>query len=122
MRYFSKMPNWTAMLHKMVAGPCGKALLARFGVTTIPALVLLDSNGRVICTDACIRLAADPTGIGFPWQAPAGARRRTPTVDFAVGPAEAPSARSYQAPSLPTSWHNNAWALPPGALRLPRPT
>jgi hypothetical protein len=122
MWYFSKMPNWTAMLHKMAAGPCQKALLARFGMTTILALVLLGGNGRVICTNACFRLAADPTGIGFPWQAPAGARRRTPTVDFAVGPAEAPSARSDQAPSQPTSWHNNGWALPPGTLHLPRLT
>jgi hypothetical protein len=121
MQYFSKMPNWTAMPHKMVAGPCGKALLARFGVTTIPALVLLDGNGWVICTDARIRLAADPIGIGFPWQALAGARRRIPTVDFAVGPAEAPSTRSDQALSQPTSRHNNAWALPPGALCPPRP-
>ncbi len=122
MRYFSKMPIWTVMPHKMVAGPCGKALLARFGVTTIPALVLLDGNGRVIYTVASIYLAVNPTGIGFPWQAPAGARRRTPTVDFAVGPAEAPSARSDREPSQPTSRHNNAWALPPGTLRPPRPT
>ena len=72
MRYFYKMPRWTAMPHDTSVGPRGKALLARFSVTTIPALVLLDGNGRVICTDACIRLAADPTGLGFPWPAPTG--------------------------------------------------
>ncbi len=48
MQYFYKMPRWTAMLHATAAGTLGKALLARFGVTTIPALVLLDSNGQVI--------------------------------------------------------------------------
>ena len=55
-------------------------------MTTIPALVLLDGNGRVICTDARVRLAVDPTGLGFPWPAPAGPRRKKPTVAFAVGP------------------------------------
>jgi hypothetical protein len=57
MQYFYKMLRWTAMPHATAAGPLGKALLARFGVTTIPALVLLDSNGQVICTNARIRLA-----------------------------------------------------------------
>jgi hypothetical protein len=123
MQYFYKMPNWTAMLHAMVAGLCGKALLARFGMTTIPALILLDGDGRVICTNACIRLAADPTGLGFPWRAPAGARRLTPTVDFAVGPAKAPSAVSDQALSQPAPHrHKSAWVLPPGALRPHWPT
>ena len=85
-RYFYNMPRWDAMPHDAVAGPCGKALVERFGVTTIPALVLLDGNGRVICTDARVRLAVDPTGLGFPWPAPAGPRRKKPTVAFAVGP------------------------------------
>ncbi len=97
MRYFSKMPHWTVMPHKMAVGPGGMALLARFGMTNIPALVLLNGNGRVICTDAHIRLATEPTGIGFPWQALAGARCRTPTVYFAVGPAKAPSTHSDRA-------------------------
>jgi hypothetical protein len=66
MWYFYTMPRWTAMPHATAAGPCGKALLAKFGVTTILALVLLDGNGRVICTDARVCLAADPTGLGFP--------------------------------------------------------
>ena len=74
------------MPHDATAGPRGKALMERFGVTTIPALILLDGNGRVICTDARIRLAADPTGLRFPWPAPAGPRRKKPTVAFAVGP------------------------------------
>jgi hypothetical protein len=123
MRYFNTMPWWTAMPHATAAGPCGKALLAKFGVTTIPALVLLDDNGRVICTDARVRLAADSTGLGFLWRAPAGTRCLNPTVDFAMGPAEAPSAVGDQAPSQPESlWHKSAGALPPGALRPHRPT
>jgi hypothetical protein len=122
-RYFYTMPRWTAMPHAKLAGPRGKALLAKFGVTTIPALVLLDGDGRVICTDAHVHLAADPTGLGFPWQAPAGTRRLNPIVDFAMGPAEAPSAVGDQAPSQPASLrHKSAGALPPGALRPHRPT
>ncbi len=123
MRYFSKMPRWTAMPHATAAGPQGKALLAKFGMTTIPALVLLDGNGRVICTDARVCLAADPTCLGFPWQAPAGTRCRNPTVDSAMGHAEAPSAVGDQAPSQPASlWHKSAGALLPGALRPHRLT
>ncbi len=109
------------MPHATAAGPRGKALLAKFGVTTIPALILLDNDGRVICTDNRVRLAADPTGLGFPWQAPAGTRRLNPTVDFAMGPAEAPSVVGDRAPSQPASLrHKSAGALPPGALRLHR--
>jgi hypothetical protein len=34
------------------------ALMAKFGITTIPALVLLDEHGRVICTEeaGCVAL------------------------------------------------------------------
>jgi hypothetical protein len=67
MRYFYTMPRWTTMPHAMAAGPRGKALLAKFGMTTISALVLLDGNGWFICTNARVHLAADPTGLGFPW-------------------------------------------------------
>jgi hypothetical protein len=123
MQYFYKMSNWTAMPHATVAGPHGKALLGRFSMTTIPALVLLDGDGRVICINARICLAADLTGLGFPWRAPAGARRLTPTVDFAVGLAKAPSAISDQVPSQPAPQrHKSAWVLTPCALRPHRPT
>jgi hypothetical protein len=111
------------MPHATAAGPHGKALLARFGMITIPALVLPNSDGRVICTNARIRLAVDPTGLGFPWRAPAGARRLTPTVDVAVSPAKAPSTVSDQTPNQPAPHrHKSAWALPPGALRPHRLT
>jgi hypothetical protein len=75
MGYFYKMPRWTAMPHGAAAGTLGKAMVARFGVTTIPALVLLNSNGQVICTDARNRLAGDPDGLEIPWPAPSGGQR-----------------------------------------------
>jgi len=121
MRYFYKMLRWTAMPHTTAAGTLGKALMARFGMTTILALVLLDSNGQVICTDARIRLAADPAGLGFPWPGAAGTRRRNPTVNFAMGPSIGPSLVGDQAPSQPTTpRHKSAGGVPFSALRPPR--
>ena len=121
MRYFDMMPRWAAMPHATAAGPLGTALASRFGVTTIPALVLLDCNGKVICTDARIRLAADPMGLEFPWPAPAGGRRKPPTVNFAMGPSIGPRAAGHQAPSPPaTLRHGSARAVPVSALHPPR--
>ena len=125
-RYFYNMPRWNAMPHDAAAGPRGKALMERFGVTTIPALVLLDGNDRVICTDARIRLAADPTGLEFPWPAPAGPRRKKPTVAFAVGPPGGPRSvgdRAHCQPA-PFPFQEKAGAIPraaPSSLRLPCP-
>jgi hypothetical protein len=39
--YFATMP-WTAMAHADAMGPCGQDLMSRLGVTTIPALVILN--------------------------------------------------------------------------------
>jgi hypothetical protein len=121
MRYFYKMPRWTAMPHATAAGTLGKTLVARFGVTTIPTLVLLDSNGQVICTNARNRLAADPAGLEFPWPAPAGGWRRDPTVNFAMDHSMGPSSVGDQAPGQPaTPRHKRAGSVPFSALRPPR--
>ena len=121
MRYFDKMPRWAAMPHATVAGTLGTALAKRFRVTTIPALVLLESNGKVICTDARIRLAADPTGLEFPWPAPAGGRCKNPSINFAMGPLIGPHVAGHQAPSPPaTPRHRSAGVVPGSALRPPR--
>jgi hypothetical protein len=42
--------------------------MAKFGITTIPALVLLDERRRVICADGRGRCGADPEGLSFPWR------------------------------------------------------
>ena len=99
MRYFYKMRRWTAMPHATAAGTLRKALMARFGVTTLPALVLLNSNGQVISTDTRIRLAMDPAGLRFPWPGPAGTRRRNAVVNFAMGPSPGPSSVRDQPPA-----------------------
>jgi hypothetical protein len=48
--YFSSMP-WTAMPHADASGPHGAALMEEFGVSSIPALILLDGEGAVVCQD-----------------------------------------------------------------------
>ncbi len=63
--YFSAMP-WTAMTHDEASGKKGLDLLNKFGIRTIPALVLLDREGAVLCRDAQERLREDPTGQHFP--------------------------------------------------------
>ena len=40
---------WAAMTHAGATGMQGLALMDKFGVTTIPALVLLDGDGALIC-------------------------------------------------------------------------
>jgi hypothetical protein len=44
------------------------ALMAKYGITSIPALVLLDKRGGVICADAWDKCDADPEGRAFPWR------------------------------------------------------
>jgi hypothetical protein len=43
------------------------SLMARFGITSIPALVLLDKRGGLICADARDKCVMDPEGWAFPW-------------------------------------------------------
>jgi thiol-disulfide isomerase/thioredoxin len=73
-QYFSPMP-WTAMMHDEASGKTGLDLLDRFGITTIPALVLLDGEGAVLCRNAQERLRENPAGLHFPWQDPPAAPR-----------------------------------------------
>ncbi len=65
-QYFAKMP-WTAMQHTKSSGHRGLALMEEFGVTSIPALILLDGEGAVICRDSQEHLRADHTGKKIPW-------------------------------------------------------
>ena len=47
---FYSMP-WTAMPHADAVGTRGDDLMTRFKVSTIPALVLLDGTGAIVCHD-----------------------------------------------------------------------
>ena len=102
-KHHCKYMPWLSMWHDaadeaaMTARTSG--LMAKFGITSIPALVLLDAGGRVICTDAQEHCVADPEGLSFPWrqrapitapgsavQPPASAVRRRPVVNFDLPP------------------------------------
>ena len=54
-RYFAAMP-WVAITHADAAEKRGLALCKRFGITTTPALVLLDGEGAVLYQNAHERL------------------------------------------------------------------
>ncbi len=70
------------------------ALMAKFSVSTISALILLDKWGHVICPEACGWVNADPKGKPFPWRATAelpmpGLEARA-VVNFDLPPTERP--------------------------------
>jgi hypothetical protein len=100
-QYFDKMPYWTAMPHEAAAGQRGAGLFKNFELTTVPALVLLEGKGNVICWDARTHFIADPTGIIFPWATKAEPPARSPTVKFARESLRAPRATLVPPLSLP---------------------
>ena len=51
------------------------SLMAKFGITAIPALVLLNKQGGLICVDARDKCVADPEGRAFPWPQPSQSPR-----------------------------------------------
>jgi thiol-disulfide isomerase/thioredoxin len=59
--FFGPMP-WAARPHLELMGERGQSLMTQFGITTIPALVLLDGNGTVVCLDGCQRVTSAPLG------------------------------------------------------------
>jgi hypothetical protein len=63
---------WLSMWHitddKTGMKACTSALMAKYDITSIPALVLLDKCGGVICADAWDKCVTDPEGQAFPWR------------------------------------------------------
>jgi nucleoredoxin len=82
---FSTMP-WPAVPHIDSVGPRGDSLMSLYGITTLPALVLLDGTGAVVCQDGRVKVVNQQAGWGStptnPWQPvpdcdlPAVARQR----------------------------------------------
>lgn len=67
-QYFASMP-WLALPHELAAGELGERLSLKYGVKSIPSLVLLDGeDGSVITTDGRSKIPADKAGVGFPWR------------------------------------------------------
>jgi nucleoredoxin len=73
-QYFAGLP-WAAMTHAEASGKRGRELRNKFHITTIPALVLLDGEGALLCGKAHDMLRDDPTGKYFLWQGPTAAPR-----------------------------------------------
>ena len=103
-RFGVGLPGWYIPRGADTAGQVTSrtpALMAKFGVTTIPALVLLDQSGRLLCRYGREWCSADPDGSGFPWRLenkPGPAERAV--VNFDLPPARRPTAIQ---PTLPPS-------------------
>jgi hypothetical protein len=71
-KYYGLGMPWLSMYHdannKVGMKRTTSALMAKFGITTIPALVLLDERRQVICADGRGMCGADPEGLSFPWR------------------------------------------------------
>jgi thiol-disulfide isomerase/thioredoxin len=76
--FFEPM-SWAALPHLKLMVERGQSLMTRFGITTIPALVLLDRNGNVVCLDGRRWVTSAPSG-----QSPAISKGLLP--DPQVGP------------------------------------
>ncbi|KAL7507590.1 hypothetical protein ACHAXN_004749 [Cyclotella atomus] len=68
-QYFTHM-KWLALPPQEAMGQRGQYLGEKYGVKSIPTLVLLDEIGNVITTDARNKIPMDKAGIGFPWRSP----------------------------------------------------
>jgi hypothetical protein len=100
-KYYGLGMPWRAMYHdaKNKAGMNMRTavLMAKFRVTTIPALILLDKHGHVICAEGRGWCVADPKGLAFPW------REKTTVgpVGWAVINFDLPPAKQGQQPEPP---------------------
>lgn len=68
--YWKKMP-WDFGLSPEDAA--GQALMARFGVKGIPALLVFSASGALVTAGGVEGLSRDPSGSQFPWVGPGGA-------------------------------------------------
>jgi hypothetical protein len=100
-KYYGLGMPWCAMYHdtnkKIGMNTRTTALMAKFGVTTIPALILLDKRRHVICAEGRGWCVADPKGLAFPW------REKTTVgpVGRAVVNFDLPPAKQGQRPEPP---------------------
>lgn len=68
-QYFTEM-KWLAIPPQEAMGERGQLLGEKYGVKSIPSLVLLDDVGNLITKDARNQIPKDKAGIGFPWRNP----------------------------------------------------
>jgi hypothetical protein len=112
-RYFGNMYAWLSVPYD---GAAGISLVERFQIRTVPALVLLDALGAVICIDGRARLAVDRLGRDFPWRV--AVPHQCPTVNFDL-PARA---RPLGLPPPPMQPYPAPPGTPPQRFTLPPTT
>jgi hypothetical protein len=104
-KYYGLGMPWLAMCHdandEVGMNTKTTALMAKFGVTTIPALILLDKRGQMICAEGKGWCVADPKGLAFPWR---GKTKVGPVgravVNFDLPPTERGQRPEHQARTL----------------------
>jgi hypothetical protein len=102
--FFEPMP-WAALPHPESMGERGQVLMRRFGITTIPALVLLDGNGTVVCLDGRRRVTS-----AFQGWSPAI------PVDVPPEPRRGPLMVEQPHGAPPTCWCDPEHTADPGSL------
>ena len=70
--YYHEIMLWLSMWldvdNEVGMEACTSSLMANYGITSIPALVLLDKCRGLICADARDKCVEDPEGRAFLWQ------------------------------------------------------
>jgi hypothetical protein len=100
-RYFGMLYDWLLVPYN---GVSAATLVYRFHITTVPAIILLDASGQVVCRDGRDRIRTDRLGQNFPWRSPPPPRH--PAVNFDLPPAarrNAPPPPSTSVLPLPVS-------------------
>ncbi len=125
-KYYHKNMPWLAMWHEadneVEMETRTSLLMAKYNITSIPALVLLDKRGGLICADARDKCVADPEGRAFPW------RHQSRSAQAAETGSGAGTARGVEARvQTPTAWAARRgpvvnFDLPPRARLQPEPT
>jgi nucleoredoxin len=119
-KYYHENMPWLSMWHdaddEMGMEACTLALMAKYGITSVPALVLLDKRGGVICADARDKCVADPEGRAFPWQQQS---RFPQAIEMEVAQAMSRAAKQgpavqFDLPPRARPWQESLCAKPQG--------
>ncbi len=84
---FLTMP-WPSIPHIDLVGPRGDSLMSLYGITTLPALVLLDGTGMVVCQDGRAKVVNGQAGQG---STPTDPRQPVPDCDLPAAARQRPT-------------------------------
>jgi hypothetical protein len=79
---------WPAIPHIDSVGPRGDSLMSLYGITTLPALVLLDGTGTVVCQDGRAKVVNRQAGRG---STPTNPRQPVPDCDLPAAARQRPT-------------------------------